>query len=66
MIIGWSQDQVDKDQVGILTDSEFGFNKNNTFAPNHLYNTGPVRNKSDTIPLSERNIYQWHWYDPVT
>ena len=19
----------------------------------------------DTIPLSERNIYQWHWYDPV-
>ena len=54
-----------KYHIGLLTDSEFGFYKNNAVAPNNLYNTGQVRNKRDTIPLSERNIYQWHWYDPV-
>ena len=58
MIIGWSQDHVAKYHIGLLTDSEFGFYKNNTVAPNILYNTGLVRNKSDTIPLSECNIYQ--------
>ena len=58
MVIGWSQDQLAKDQIGIITDSEFSFYKNNIVAPNNLYNTGPVRNKSDTIPISERNIYQ--------
>ena len=36
--------------------------RNNTGAPNNLYNAGPVRNKSDTVTISERNIYQWHWY----
>ena len=58
MIIMWSQYQMAKDQIGLLTDSEFDFFKNNTITPNNFYNTGPVRNKSDTIPLSERNIYR--------
>ena len=49
MIIGWSEEQVAKYQIGLLADSEFGFYKNNSVAPNNLYNTGPVRNKSDNI-----------------
>ena len=53
MIIGWPQYQVAKDQIGLLTDSEFGFYK--IIQSLQIIYIIPVRYAKKVTPFRYRN-----------